>query len=87
MSVDEAGTPLPRSLPPLRSRRGREEPARGLDLLTLSACETAVVEDQRGTGREVDGLAMLAQTKGANAPESWGHPFYWAPFILLGNWL
>jgi CHAT domain-containing protein/tetratricopeptide (TPR) repeat protein len=109
------------------------------ELLTLSACNTAV-SGAAGDGREVDGLGILAQQKGARAVVAslWGvydpstgilmqefyklwtthldmtkgealreaqlellrgtfatdassrpiytHPFYWAPFILIGNW-
>jgi CHAT domain-containing protein len=109
------------------------------ELLTLSACDTAV-SGAAGDGREVDGLGVLAQQKGARAVVAslWGvddqstgilmqefyklwtasqgvtkgealreaqlellrgtvatddlshpvyaHPFYWAPFILIGNW-
>jgi CHAT domain-containing protein len=110
-----------------------------IDQLTLSACDTAMGTDV-GAGREVEGLGVLAQKKGAKsvlatlwsiADESTGifmfryysllqekgmtkaealrrvqvefiegkllgagsgnrryeHPFYWAPFILMGNWL
>ncbi len=103
----------------------------GVDLLTLSACDTAT----GGTGArgiEVEGLAVLAQRQGAKAvlatlwPVSdeatlelmvsfyrsfakgkvtkaealrraqleflskgplFSHPYYWAPFVLIGNWL
>lgn len=101
---------------------------RGIELLTLSACETALGGD--GTGLEIEGFGALAQYKGAasviatlwqvsddttpsfmrdlydgiarhgldKAPalqaaqlalirsEHDSHPFYWAPFILMGNW-
>jgi CHAT domain-containing protein/Flp pilus assembly protein TadD len=118
----------------------------GTELLTLSACETAL-SGNNGDGREVDGLGMLAQEKGAKAvlatlwrvedestgllmqafyrfwsaqqgiskaealqraqialmrgqhdkssggntdkqtgPLSFRHPYFWAPFILIGNW-
>jgi CHAT domain-containing protein/Tfp pilus assembly protein PilF len=104
-----------------------------LDLLTLSACETAMgVED--ANGREIESCGALAQNQGARgvlatlwavADKSTGlfmqwfyriregegatkaealrqaqivfirggsqthytHPYYWAPFILMGNWL
>jgi CHAT domain-containing protein len=124
----------------------------GVDLLTLSACDTAT--GSSADGREVDGLGMIAQKQGAKAviatlwevaDESTGqlmaefyrlrqtgsgmpkgealrqaqlallkgasvesaegarrgvqvhgarekqvagfsHPYYWAPFILIGNW-
>lgn len=128
----------------------------GLDLLTLSACETALGASD-ATGREVEGLGTLAQNNGARAVlatlwkvsdpstaafmgqfyrnrqeggdtkvealrktqvafirgkvvdtrgapgrgrgevlvdgpaeslrEGWTHPYYWAPFILMGNFL
>lgn len=106
-----------------------ENPFGGVDLLTLSACDTA----NGGTGesgKEVEGFAVLAQRKGAKAViatlwpvadastaelmqafyrtrestpnmtkvealqqaqlallrgTTYGHPFYWAPFILIGN--
>ncbi len=123
-----------------------------IDLLTLSACDTAV-HDQNANGQEVEGLATLVQRQGAkgvmatlwavadcstgvfmqqfyqyrqqglnkaeairqsqldfiqgriqvlavspNHPEQgcqpvagdlnhlYQHPYYWAPFILMGNW-
>ena len=112
-----------------------------VELLTLSACNTAV-SAAAGDGREVDGLGYVAQDKGARAVVAslWGvydsstgllmqefykqwtahsdipkaealrqaqlsllrpsvnsaqshsaianyaHPYYWAPFILIGNW-
>jgi len=115
----------------------------GTELLALSACDTATggqaEEDKSGqaNGREVDGLGMMAQRKGAKAvlaslwevsDESTGmlmrefylqwtthpgvpkaealrqaqlallhgrlrgkegsfeHPYFWAPFVLIGNW-
>ncbi|MCB4361422.1 CHAT domain-containing protein [Quatrionicoccus australiensis] len=127
-----------------------------LDLLTLSACETAVGGGKDANGREVEGFGALAQNQGAKgvlatlwpvADESTGqfmqlfygirqknpgmtkaaamqlaqlafiegrvgsalaevsrgakrreagktapvdatdHPYFWAPFILMGNWL
>jgi CHAT domain-containing protein/Tfp pilus assembly protein PilF len=115
----------------------------GVELLTLSACETAMGGE--GEGTEVEGFAVLAQRQGAkaviaslwsiadastsllmrefyrvreatpgmskaealrqaqlallegrikpviikgasNPVESYAHPYYWAPFILIGNW-
>lgn len=136
----------------------RRYPFRFIDLLTLSACETAV-GGQDARGREIESFAALAQTRGAGAilatlwpvadastgtfmalfyqlrtehrlskaealrevqrrflsgkdetdihedeprgvkpvndqgeftppPEApYAHPFYWAPFILMGNYL
>ncbi len=134
----------------------------GVDLLTLSACETGVGGGKGADGREVDGLSFIAQRQGAKAvvatlwpvadastaqlmerfyslresrkltkaealrqaqlallrgetpldtktddqrgakradvgsaqaayvtdPKApYAHPYYWAPFILMGNWL
>jgi CHAT domain-containing protein/Tfp pilus assembly protein PilF len=113
----------------------------GTELLTLSACNTAV-SGAASNGREIDGLGYVAQRNGARAVVAslWGvydlstgvlmeefykewtthagmpkaealreaqlallrggaggiekhsasgnyaHPYYWAPFILIGNW-
>jgi len=101
-----------------------------VDLLTLSACDTGVGGGRDNTGKEIEGLGVIAQQQGAKSvlatlwPVSDGstaklmsdmyqrrqsqrlskiealrqaqlamisqpkytHPFYWAPFILLGNW-
>ena len=112
----------------------------GVDLLTLSACNTAVGVGS-GNGEEVDGFGELAQRQGAKAviaslwsvsdastgllmkefyqyrmrnsepatkaeslqeaqlaflhkqitaadpsQKDYSHPYFWAPFILIGNW-
>ena len=133
----------------------------GVDLLTLSACETGVGGGRGNDGVEVDGLSFIAQRQGAKAVLAslwsvedastaklmqrfyqlrqdnkltkaealrqaqmefirsgqtsrtgqgddrgavrvrvdgkagqaaatelgWAHPYYWAPFVLMGNWL
>jgi CHAT domain-containing protein/tetratricopeptide (TPR) repeat protein len=113
---------------------------KGIELLTLSGCQTAL-GSKDSDGREIDGLGITAQRKGAKAvvatlwsvddastgllmatfyklwvttqgitkaealqqaqlallhgtavpaeahPDSqYANPFYWAPFILIGNW-
>ena len=110
----------------------------GVELLTLSACETAVGDQasrqkEDNQGIEVESLGVLAQRKGASAviaslwevadlstsklmqnfyqchtaPTAttkaealrqaqldlllhtngeYTHPFYWAPFVIIGNW-
>lgn len=100
----------------------------GVELVTLSACETALGGE--GTGMEIDGLGALAQNKGAGSvvatlwmvvdestatlmtdfyggiasgkaskaealrqaqlkllrtPKT-ADPYFWAPFVLMGNW-
>ncbi len=108
---------------------------RGVELLTLSACSTALgaqgdFDVDSGAGAEFEGFAVLAQRKGADAviASLWdvsdastsklmaslyqglssgvlnkaqalraaqhqlisdpttNHPYYWAPFVLMGNW-
>ncbi len=98
-----------------------------LDLLTLSACNTAMGDNT--TGKEIDGLSVTVQDNGAKAviatlwpvyddstgefmqrmyklhvedelsqaaairqtqqefieADDYDHPYYWAPFILMGN--
>lgn len=39
----------------------------GVELLTLSACETGLQKERESDGREIDGFAELAQRKGAKA--------------------
>ena len=109
----------------------------GIELLTLSACETAVGDQASrqadNQGVEVESLGVLAQRKGAAAVIAslwevadvstsklmqnfyqchasatattkaealrqaqldlllqtngeYSHPFYWAPFVIIGNW-
>jgi CHAT domain-containing protein len=100
-----------------------------VELLTLSACETAVGDDSTAAlmralyqAHKVDHLdkadalrqAQLALLRGSvggddtanaasglarantarvsasfktNAAAPYAHPFFWAPFILMGNWL
>jgi CHAT domain-containing protein len=101
-----------------------------VDLLTLSACDTALGGGRDEQGREIEGFGVTAQKQGAKAvlatlwpvaDEStsalmtdfyslhqshsltkiealrqaqllmkqrtkYAHPYYWAPFILMGNW-
>lgn len=107
----------------LRSDRFRRHP---IDLLSLSACETAEGDERsplgisgaaikaraksvmgslwpvadeaavRLMGRFYDGLLRDGRTKAQALRESqmalmrsrdFAHPFYWGPFILIGNWL
>jgi len=117
---------------------------RHVDLMTLSACETALGGGRNAQGEEIEGLGALVQKQGAKgviatlwpvadsstgllmqnfyrlrgqelttaaalrqaqlsllkgeaqaaagagskpAASPYAHPFYWAPFILMGNWL
>jgi len=146
----------------LKKIQDAEQLFAGVDLLTLSACDTATIEKSHRDGREIDSLGTVAQGAGAkgviaslwsvsdeataqlmqtmyrlrqqnpaagksealrqaqeqmasgtlrpgvpapvatataargasaiatapaaNREHDWRHPFYWAPFILIGNW-
>lgn len=121
------GDGKPLTLNKLKERVGLFD---GIELLTLSACNTAVQRED-ADGREIDGFAELEQRLGAGAvmatlwPASvnstprlmgdfyrlrqhpagttkaealrkaqlallnnkpYAHPYYWAPFVLFGNW-
>jgi CHAT domain-containing protein len=124
----------------LQEMRERRLRFGGVELLTLSACDTAMGGGRNENGAEVEGFGALAQRQGAQAvlatlwpvadastgvfmremygrrlgrsgmskaealrqaqlaflrrtgaaaslPEQFSHPYFWAPFILLGNWL
>jgi CHAT domain-containing protein len=118
---------------------------RNVDLITLSACDTAVGGGKDANGQEIEGFGALAQKQGAKgviatlwpvadestgllmqnfyrlresgrltkaealrqaqlaligargtaetgggaagAKSAYAHPYFWAPFILMGNWL
>lgn len=44
--------------------------------------------DQRETAGQDEALALATAQRsflGPSAPASWGHPFYWAPFLVLAS--
>jgi CHAT domain-containing protein len=51
----------------LQQLRGDDYHFQKLDLLTLSACETAMQGGRDSNGREIEGMGALAQNKGAKA--------------------
>ena len=57
-----------------------------LALLHADTQDAAASGDgQRGLGRKEASLSTGGATHDAHAP--YAHPYYWAPFILMGNWL
>jgi CHAT domain-containing protein len=57
-----------------------------LALLHADSQDAAASGDgQRGLGRKEASLSTGGATHDAHAP--YAHPYYWAPFILMGNWL
>jgi len=102
----------------------------GVDVLTLSACETGLGFGRDRKGREIEGFGVIAQQKGAKAviatlwpvedtstsmlmaavyrnrqtqgltkiealrqaqlglkkQAKYANPYFWVPFILMGNW-
>jgi CHAT domain-containing protein len=42
-------------------------------------------EEQRGLARMAAAPSAGGTTRDPHAP--FAHPYYWAPFILMGNWL
>lgn len=59
-----------------------------LTLLHASAQHAASSgEQQRGLGRSAAALAPSSGGSSRNPNAPFAHPYYWAPFILMGNWL
>jgi CHAT domain-containing protein len=59
-----------------------------LTLLHASAQDAASSgEQQRGLGRSAAALAPSSGGSSRNPNAPFAHPYYWAPFILMGNWL
>jgi CHAT domain-containing protein len=134
-ALDQKGQGFHLTLDDLKNEENLRLIFKNVDLLTLSACQTAVAV-QNGDGREIDGLGGVAQEQGAdavmaslwsvddqstatlmkdfyklwtdpaaklskaealretqakmigtgNADAPYSDPYYWAPFILMGNW-
>lgn len=60
--------------------------------LALLAGRAGAGNDTRGASRPDPGASSSSTQTGATAgapaaPRPFSHPFYWAPFILMGNWL
>jgi CHAT domain-containing protein len=59
-----------------------------LELLRGTSQSAAVGEDRRGLARMAGSApgAETARPASAALKTPFAHPFYWAPFILMGNW-
>ena len=68
----------------LRQRQGlsKAEALRQAQLAFIEGRVAAeLTEAARARGRQTDAAGKTVEAAGAN------HPYYWAPFILMGNWL
>ncbi len=56
---------------------------------TTNEAASSSGNEQRGLGRKEGSVANSSESSGhANSSGArYAHPFYWAPFILMGNWL
>jgi CHAT domain-containing protein len=51
---------------------------------TNGAKRDLVLDDDSG---KKSGQASAEDGDNGPRPEAYAHPYYWAPFILMGNWL
>lgn len=40
-----------------------------------------------GDGKDERGAASLVEAKATGAPVNASHPYFWSPFVLMGNWM
>ena len=82
------------SLYRLRAKQGLTK-AEALRQAQLALMRTTAVPQQPGTRGWVDDGPAASQSGAAvpegrtrgPTPKTYAHPYYWAPFILMGNWL
>lgn len=69
---------------------GKAEALRQAQLSLLWGCSLEAVVSSGGTQPRRGDLVKKGGTPGAtytlNSQAPFSHPFYWAPFILIGNW-
>jgi CHAT domain-containing protein len=58
----------------------------GKGTLKVEALRQAQLSLLRGEPAARESAAATGQSSKANAVARYAHPFYWAPFILIGNW-
>lgn len=70
-----------------RNRQQGKNKAEALRLAQINVMRGRLIQDkpmERGAV-PVDPLPTLEDSKSTSS--GWSHPYYWAPFILMGNWL
>ncbi len=70
-----------------RNRQKGKNKAEALRLAQINVMRGRLIQDkpmERGAV-PVDPLPTLEDSKSTSS--GWSHPYYWAPFILMGNWL
>jgi CHAT domain-containing protein len=48
--------------------------------------ELALLHGETGISGAQRGFKAESGTQTPEAPRNYSHPFYWAPFILMGDW-
>lgn len=91
-SVDDGSTAaFMKSLYILREQRGlsRAEALRAVQLSFIrgSADTGAPAEESKRRGASRPGDSQTPPLVRADPARPWTHPYHWAPFILMGNWL
>jgi CHAT domain-containing protein len=73
----------------LREEQGvtKAEALRQAQLALLHGKHSAELSSTRGIAPAAAGVRARAPRFVAEPGRPFAHPFYWAPFILMGNWL
>ena len=80
--ADEATAALMKSF----YRHMVEEKMSKADALRAAQIE-AIRGAGNGDGKDERGAASLVEDRATSAPVSASHPYFWSPFVLMGNWM
>jgi CHAT domain-containing protein len=86
--ADDSTAKFMRALYAQREQRGlsRAQAVREAQLMFIRGGAASAADDaQRGASRPGDAGAVAAFAADPSRP--WAHPYFWAPFVLMGNWL
>jgi CHAT domain-containing protein len=87
--ADDSTAKFMRALYGQREQRGlsRAQAVREVQLTFIrgGAASTTAGDTQRGASRPGDAGTVAAFRADPGRP--WAHPYFWAPFVLMGNWL